>query len=75
VVIPATRGRLLRYRPIFENWSIEATLQVDTRLVDATLLRRIVDDAGDYVGVGDFRPAKNGPYGRFVVDNWQPVRD
>jgi hypothetical protein len=75
VVIPATRGRVLRYRPIFDNWSIEATLHVDTRLVDAKLLRRIVDDAGDYVGVGDFRPAKKGPYGRFVVDRWEPVKD
>jgi hypothetical protein len=28
VVIAATRGRVPRYRPIFENWSIEATLHV-----------------------------------------------
>jgi hypothetical protein len=75
VVIPATRGRVLRYRPIFERWSIEATLQVDLRLVDTKLLRRIVDDAGDYVGIGDFRPAKKGPYGRFVIDSWQPLQD
>jgi hypothetical protein len=75
VVIPATRGRVLRYRPIFAEWSIEATLQVDTRLVDIKLLRRVVDDAGDYVGIGDFRPARKGPYGRFVVDRWEPVGD
>lgn len=75
VVIPATRGRVLRYRPIFEDWAIEARISVDIRLVDAKLLRRIVDDAGDYVGIGDFRPAKKGPYGRFRVDRWQPIKD
>src|SRR5262245_8386986 len=74
VVIPATRGRVLRYRPIFDVWSIEAVLSYDARLVDAKLLRNVVDDAGDYVGIGDFRPARKGPYGRFVVDRWQPVK-
>jgi hypothetical protein len=75
VVIPATRGRVLRYRPIFNDWRIEAMLTIDTRLVDVKLLRRIVDDAGDYVGIGDYRPAKKGPYGRFSVDSWKPVKD
>ncbi len=75
IVIPATRGRMLRYRPIFETWAIEATFTVDTRLVDSKLLRKIVDDSGDYVGVGDFRPSRKGPYGRFSVDRWQPMTD
>jgi hypothetical protein len=71
VVIPATRGRVLRYRPIFDQWRIEATLVVDERLIDLHLLRRIIDDAGDFCGLGDFRPARKGPYGRFKVDRWQ----
>ena len=75
VVIPATRGRLLRHRPMFDEWKIEAILQVDERLVDISLLRKCLNDAGDYVGIGDFRPQRKGPYGRFRVDHWQIVKD
>lgn len=74
VVIPATRGRVLRHRPMFDQWTIELTLQVDTDLIDAATVRKILDDAGNYVGIGDFRPARKGPYGRFRVDNWQEAR-
>lgn len=72
VVIPATQGRILRHRPIFHEWSLSFLLQVDTDLLDADLARRILDDAGNYVGIGDFRPARTGPYGRFRVDSYQP---
>lgn len=74
VVIPATRGRILRHRPMFDEWSIELTLVVDTDLIDAVTVRKVLDDAGNYVGIGDFRPARKGPYGRFCVDSWQEVR-
>jgi hypothetical protein len=32
----------------------------------------VIDAAGKRVGLGDFRPACKGPFGRFVVTNWQP---
>ena len=70
VVIPATKGRILRHRPMFDHWSITLDLQVDTDLIDAATVRKILDDAGNYVGIGDFRPVKRGPYGRFRVDSW-----
>lgn len=72
VVIPATRGRVLRHRPRFDEWSIAGRLSYDDGLVDAQLVRQIVNDAGDYVGIGDFRPAHRGPYGRFDVSLWTP---
>jgi hypothetical protein len=37
------------------------------------LFRAIVDDAGKRVGLGDFRPATKGPYGRYVVTSWKKV--
>lgn len=74
VVIPATRGRVLRHRPMFEQWSIELTVQIETELIDAATVRKILDDAGNYVGIGDFRPARKGPYGRFRVDSWSEAR-
>lgn len=74
VVIPATKGRILRHRPMFDEWIIELTLQIETDLIDANTVRKIMDDAGNYVGIGDFRPAKKGPYGRFRVDSWSVAR-
>ncbi len=71
IVIPATKGRVLRYRPMFDEWSLNFNLQLDTDLVSERLMRDIVTDAGRLVGVGDFRPARKGPYGRFQVVTWE----
>ena len=71
VVIPATGGRILRHRPMFDEWSIGFKLQIDNDLVDERMVRAIVEDAGRLVGLGDFRPARKGPYGRFNVVSWE----
>lgn len=71
IVIPATKGRLLRYRPMFDTWSISFQLEIDADLVGEKLIRAILEDAGKLVGIGDFRPARKGPYGRFSVTSWE----
>lgn len=70
VRIPSTGGRILRYRPIFHRWSFVFDVSLDTRELSERLFRQIVDDAGNKVGLGDFRPACKGPYGRFKVTSW-----
>ena len=70
VRIPATGGRILRYRPMFQDWELSFTLEVDTDIITTKLVRDIVDAAGKRVGLGDFRPATKGPFGRFVVTRW-----
>ena len=74
VVIPATRGRILRHRPMFNEWSISFNLQVNTDLIDLQTVKKIVEDAGALVGLGDFRPARKGPYGRFSVVKWEVAK-
>jgi hypothetical protein len=73
VVIPATKGRVTRHRPMFDKWSITCTLQVVSSMFDTNLARRVLDDSGLFVGLGDFRPQKKGPFGRFQVDNWKKL--
>jgi len=70
IVNPATKGRKLGYRPIFFDWRL--TLELDFAPVefDAKLLRQVVDVAGQRVGLGDFRPSRRGPFGRYLVTNW-----
>ena len=71
VVIPATKGRVMRYRPRLDAWAITFELEYDPSLLDEKQVRAIVDDAGSRVGLLDFRPERKGPYGRFMVTSWQ----
>jgi hypothetical protein len=70
VRIPSTGGRILAHRPVFDDWALEFEVELDTSIVNAKLLRQIVDDAGKRIGLGDFRPATKGPYGRYLVTRW-----
>ncbi len=68
-------GRILTHRPMFDDWKLRFVMVIDLSIVTPSLMRRIVDDAGKRIGLGDFRPATKGPYGRFVVDYWQEYKD
>lgn len=46
-------------------------MELDDDFMTGNLLRAIIDDSGKRVGLGDFRPACKGPFGRFVVTNWK----
>ncbi len=70
VVVPATKGRVIRYRPRFDEWEAEFGIDYDPTLLTEAQLRRIVDDTGSRVGILDFRPEKKGPFGRFMVTGW-----
>jgi hypothetical protein len=71
VVNPATGGRMVACRPRFDRWLVRFSLDVDDKMFSSSIVRSLVDDAGQKIGVGDFRPARKGPFGRFKVTNWQ----
>ena len=70
VRIPSTGGRILCHRPCFHDWKLTFSLRIDTEIISLKLVREIVDAAGKRIGLGDFRPDCKGPFGRFVVINW-----
>jgi hypothetical protein len=70
VRIPSTGGRILCHRPSFHDWKLEFTAEIDTDIITVKLFREIMDAAGKRIGLGDFRPACKGPFGKFVVTNW-----
>lgn len=70
VRIPATGGRILAHRPMFHDWSLTFNASIDTDMISPALFREIVDAAGKRIGLGDFRPATKGPFGKFVVTLW-----
>lgn len=71
VVIPSTKGRILAYRPIFDDWALDFVADLDTDMIGEKFLRDIVDDAGKRIGLGDFRPDRKGPFGKFKVTFWK----
>jgi len=70
VVVPATGGRIMCHRPRLDEWKLTFTLEVDTSIFSPEFVRQLVDDAGSKIGLGDFRPDRRGPFGRFKVVAW-----
>lgn len=71
IVVPATKGRVMRYRPRLDEWATTFRIDFDKDLLTEVQVRRVVDDAGSRVGLLDFRPACKGPFGRFMVTKWE----
>jgi hypothetical protein len=70
VVIPSTGGRVMCYRPRVDEWETSFTLEVNKDMFDAKFVRFLLDDGGSKLGLGDYRPARKGPFGRYVVVSW-----
>lgn len=58
-----------RSRPEVREWACDLDLEVDSEFVpNVSLLVELLNIAGRIRGIGDFRPQKGGPYGRFRAD-------
>lgn len=57
-------------RPLFEEWETTFDITVDTDVTDVNIVKQLFEAAGSKIGVGDFRPAKKGPFGMFSVTCW-----
>lgn len=68
VPVVVQRSRILRTRAKFDlPWSVTVEVDTDPDLVDKERLLGWLDIAGRRIGLGDWRPAKSGNYGRFSV--------
>lgn len=57
----------LRYRPEFVDWRIPVTVKFNASVISAEQIANLLNAAGFGVGIGEWRPEKNGSYGRFHV--------
>ena len=73
VVNPATGGRMICHRPMLEKWSLSFTLEIDAEMFSLDLAERLLIDAGKRIGLGDFRPERKGPFGKFDVLEFKEV--
>lgn len=70
VVNKSTKGRMLRHRPKFEHWSIRFTLTVNESLLLPDIIKTLLVEGGEQIGIGSFRPEKGGSFGTFALAEW-----
>lgn len=70
-VNPSTKGRNLLHRPILKEWELDFEIVFDESEIPPSIMKELFDIAGRIAGLGDWRPQKKGPYGKFQVTNWK----
>lgn len=60
-------SRVMRCRPVFRRWSVTFPLMFDAEVIERAALVSAAEQGGSLIGLGDFRPANGGPFGRFTV--------
>lgn len=73
VVIPSTKGRVMRHRPRLDAWGMTFSVEIDDELLPPDFIHQLLTEGGRRLGVGDFRPERGGPFGRFMVVRWEEV--
>lgn len=73
VTIPSTKGKIMRYRPRWDEWSARFDLSIESDILTVEDSHMLLTEAGTIIGIGDFRPEKRGPFGRFRVTNFKKL--
>jgi hypothetical protein len=64
---PPVRGnRVVRTRPRFYPWALHPTFYYEPSILSEEQVKDLVENAGKFVGLGDWRPR----YGGFRVEDW-----
>lgn len=64
------RNRILVVRPLFRDWGLNLTVNVDAEALEPHVLRAQFEECGKRIGLCELRPAKSGTYGRFYVEKF-----
>lgn len=70
VTIPATKGKVMRHRPRFDQWSARFTIRINETILPVEFVQTLLGEGGVQIGIGDYRPEKGGPFGTFQVTSW-----
>lgn len=63
------KARVMVVRPKWTNWSASFMLNVYEDTITKETVRQLIEYAGNYVGIGSYRPTSNGLFGRFEVED------
>jgi len=65
----------LRYRPEFPSWAVNLTVRLNARALTLEQLIHLFNQAGFSVGIGEWRPEKDGRNGMFHLENVEQVAE
>lgn len=68
------RARIIRYRPRLDTWGLDFELRLLDDQLPLDVIKQVLDHAGIYVGIGDYRPDKKGKYGKFMVTKFEELK-
>jgi len=63
------KARVICIRPKWNKWNAEFTLMIDNDTITKETVTEIIQNAGQYIGIGSFRPTNNGMFGRFELES------
>ena len=63
------KARIVRQRPMFSRWALSFTLTITEPQLPGNVVKEIMDYAGRFVGIGDYRPK----FGRFQITLWEKI--
>jgi len=66
---PGGARRVLKCFPVIQSWSGEVVITVLDEIITLDVLKEHLDVAGQFIGIGSFRPQNRGVYGRFMVES------
>lgn len=67
------KARVICIRPKWNEWKATFTLAIDNDTITEETIKEIINHAGNFIGIGSFRPTNNGSFGRFELINIQKV--
>ena len=70
-VNPTTKGRNILHRPQFNKWEVEFEVTFEESQIEVHVMKELLEIAGKFVGIGDWRPEKKGRFGKFQVTSWK----
>lgn len=70
---PGGAKRCMKTFGVIESWEGEVTIHVLDETITGEVLRRVLDEAGNLIGIGRFRPRNRGYYGRFEVTRFEEI--
>ena len=67
------KARIITIRPRWNVWEVKFILKVDNDTITSETIKQIITHAGDYIGIGSYRPQNNGQFGRFNLKSFKEV--
>lgn len=74
VVTVGVSGHENRFRGEFPEWSVDLQITFVSSMFDRESVLSLLDAAGMGIGVGEWRPEKNGMFGTFDIDTTRDIQ-